>query len=287
MNKGGGWMTEAKWYAKPVYALFALALVLSLGIVAVPTAGTVDADGPVLSEDFEATWVSDSDGDLAPQNWDVNITSTELQPSFPSCQPPVNFETYWSQYDRECGYPWAHSGDYCAALWWSFHDQDEWLISPELDFTCATEITLFFWSAYVLPSVVSDCVHNYIKVSTDSGATWTTVADLCQDSEFELGGSTPDHFQFNWYEVPITIDLSAYSGESSVRLAWQYLQLCEEGADYGSWMVDDVEVTVFCGIVGGEAYPVNRLTIVAPWVASCAVIAVGASIAMRRRRAQS
>lgn len=39
--------------------------------------------------------------------------------------------------------------------------------------------------------------------------------------------------------------------------------------------------------VGGEAYPVNRLTIVAPWIALCAVIAVGTSIAMRRRRAQS
>ena len=37
-------MTKTKWYAKPVYVLVALTLVLSLGIVALPMAGTVEAD---------------------------------------------------------------------------------------------------------------------------------------------------------------------------------------------------------------------------------------------------
>jgi len=36
-------MSKTKWYAKPVYLLVALALVLSLGIIAVPMAGTVEA----------------------------------------------------------------------------------------------------------------------------------------------------------------------------------------------------------------------------------------------------
>ena len=37
-------MNKTKWYAKPIYVLVALALVLSLGIVAVPMAGTVEAN---------------------------------------------------------------------------------------------------------------------------------------------------------------------------------------------------------------------------------------------------
>jgi len=39
--------------------------------------------------------------------------------------------------------------------------------------------------------------------------------------------------------------------------------------------------------VGGEAYPVNKLAILAPWIALCAVIIVGAGIVLRRRSTQS
>jgi hypothetical protein len=39
--------------------------------------------------------------------------------------------------------------------------------------------------------------------------------------------------------------------------------------------------------VGGEAYPVNKLAILAPWIALAAAIIAGATIFMRRRRAQS
>jgi len=39
-------MSKTKWYSKPIYLMVALALVLSLGIVAVPMAGTVEAQGP-------------------------------------------------------------------------------------------------------------------------------------------------------------------------------------------------------------------------------------------------
>jgi hypothetical protein len=39
--------------------------------------------------------------------------------------------------------------------------------------------------------------------------------------------------------------------------------------------------------VGGEAYPVDKLAILAPWIALAAAIIAGATIFMRRRRAQS
>jgi len=37
-------MSKTKWYAKPVYLLVALALAMSLGVVALPMAGTVEAN---------------------------------------------------------------------------------------------------------------------------------------------------------------------------------------------------------------------------------------------------
>lgn len=46
-------MSKAKWYAKPVYLVVAAALVLSMGLVALPMAGTVGANG--------ATWYVDDD----------------------------------------------------------------------------------------------------------------------------------------------------------------------------------------------------------------------------------
>ena len=50
-------MSKTKWYSKPIYALVALALVLSLGIMAMPLAGTVEAGVPPLPTEV---WVDDS-----------------------------------------------------------------------------------------------------------------------------------------------------------------------------------------------------------------------------------
>ena len=60
-------MTKTKWYAKPIYVLVALALVLSLGIVALPMAGMVEADdgGPTI------------DGVLLPGEWDSYFWFTD------------------------------------------------------------------------------------------------------------------------------------------------------------------------------------------------------------------
>jgi len=347
-------------YSKPICLLFSLALLLPLVLVSVPMGGIVEADVLALSEDFEAAWVPDSDGNLAPYNWEVTVTNTGVSSG--------GLELYWTRYDREYGFELPHSGDYCAGLWWADDAQDEWLMSPELDFSSASEITLSFWSIYNLPSYAGDSFHNYIKVSTDNGASWSIVADLCQDPEYELGGST-GYSNFNWNEVPINIDLPAYSGESSVRVAWQYLYTGGE-SNHGIWMVDDVELSVtvaapaefsatpttgltplevqfaddsVCDFtswswdfgdggtsnehnpmhiytrpgpftvsltasggscqnatatridyihpytqgVGGETYPVNKMAILAPWIALGIAVVAGSSIALRHRKAQS
>ena len=46
-------MSKTKWCAKPIYVLVALALVLSLGITALPMAGMVEANGTAITEVWE------------------------------------------------------------------------------------------------------------------------------------------------------------------------------------------------------------------------------------------
>jgi parallel beta-helix repeat protein len=56
-------MSKTKWYTKPIYAMVALALVLSLCVVAVPMAGTVEASCP-LEVWVDDSWTSQTDVDL-------------------------------------------------------------------------------------------------------------------------------------------------------------------------------------------------------------------------------
>jgi hypothetical protein len=54
--------------------------------------------------------------------------------------------------------------------------------------------------------------------------------------------------------------------------------------DINNWYVDDVRI---CGVpissVGGEAYPVNTVSVLAPWFALAVVIAAVGVYLVRRR----
>jgi len=72
-------------------------------------------------------------------------------------------------------------------------------------------------------------------------------------------------------------------GDSGIRIRWHYYGA--SGNSSGFWEVDNVRLS---GIpppsVGGEARPVNKLAILAPWIAIGAAIIAGASVLMLRRR---
>jgi hypothetical protein len=61
----------------------------------------------------------------------------------------------------------------------------------------------------------------------------------------------------------------------------------------GSWMVEEVAIDIIVAPgqpppVGGEAYPVNKMSLLAPWIGLAALLAGGTSwLTLRRRRAQS
>ena len=106
--------------------------------------------------------------------------------------------------------------------------QDEWLITPSLDFSASTTYTLtatiglsYYWS--VNPE---DNYDAFIKVSTDNGVTWTQVW-----SEVDLGTFT------NWVMNPVSVNLSSYAGNANVKIAFQYV-----GADGAALYLDNVKV---------------------------------------------
>ncbi|RLF39593.1 MAG: hypothetical protein DRN00_01485 [Thermoplasmata archaeon] len=199
----------------------------------------------LLSTSFEEPWVLDKDGDYkAPPGWDVDGICKGYQWYSIAEQ----YTHYWSDIkDNETPYDLSHSGVTSACIWWSdgYREppsvgtrQDEWLITPTLDFSRYVSINLSFWSIYYWDP---GCVHfNYIKVSTDNGKSWEIVADLVHDPQWRLGGNIWENF--NYFEYPINIDLSQYAGEPSVKIAWHYLYQGEEGGR-GIWVIDDVKIS--------------------------------------------
>ena len=116
------------------------------------------------------------------------------------------------------------NGSFQAGVYWNYNHQDEWLITPT--FTCPENAWLSFDSYVYLGSINGD--HYYVKVSTDDGDTWTVL----WDASAQIGG-------WNAYDAPITLDLSAYSG-NHIQVAFHALgQNDSQGFCY-SWYIDNI-----------------------------------------------
>lgn len=155
-----------------------------------------------------------------------------LTESFETSVPPPG----WAMIDAGVGSNWfqtdfiAHSGTYCAVV--AYDDpglfQDEWLVTPALDFSTLNAPYLEFyededyWSGYGL--------HHYVAVSTtsqtDPGA-FTMILDM-----------TPTNHTVNGFAGdPVTVSLAAYAGQPTVYVALRYTG---DWAD--NWFVDDVRI---------------------------------------------
>ena len=124
----------------------------------------------------------------------------------------------------------AHSGlysarlDYCPAN----ETMDEWLITPALDFSTLTDITLEFYEDENYWADYGD--HHYVMVSTTSQTdtgTFSIVSDMTPGTH-NVSGFTG---------AAVSVDLSAYAGESTVYVALRYT-----GSDADIWLVDDVRI---------------------------------------------
>ena len=73
-------MSKKQWCAKSTYLLVALALVLSLGLVAVPMAGTVEANG---GEDYYVATTGNNANDGMSSMSPMDCTTRPMGRTFP------------------------------------------------------------------------------------------------------------------------------------------------------------------------------------------------------------
>ena len=114
---------------------------------------------------------------------------------------------------------------YSALVPWVAADQDEWLITSEIDAQGETPVTLH-WYAGVSGPWLSNATLKCL-ISTDNGSSWTELWNAYDEID-----TTSD---WAWNEV--NIDLSSYAS-TPFKIAWQYV-----GNDGDLAGVDGVDIT--------------------------------------------
>jgi len=165
-----------------------------------------------------------------PQNSNTNRT-TFLTEGFDGTVPPTDWSgSYTGSYGWQA-YAYADAdsggsnsdGGQCAYHNDDSGSQDSWLITPALDLSGATSSRLSYYNRVDFSSYADS--HN-VKISTDGGTTWT----ILESDILETGES-----DYTWYAR--TIDLTAYDGQASVKIAFHYT-----GNWASEWHIDDVVV---------------------------------------------
>ncbi len=109
-------------------------------------------------------------------------------------------------------------------------ENEDWLISPELDFSATTNEVLRFYSArsYVGPDLLLKASTDYDGGGDPTSATWTDISD-------QVNWSTGS---FIWTESG-AVSLSQFSG-NTVYLAYQFFSTATNSSN---WEIDNVELT--------------------------------------------
>jgi PKD repeat protein len=146
-----------------------------------------------------------------------------------------------------------HSGTYYANCLYdsTYTDiQDEWLISPSMDLSTYTNTELSFWwyGSYYWSVSPYDNYDLIVYVSTSgSSGPWTQIWDEHDHGTFD-----------NWIWYNEILSLSAYDGESDVRLGFNYY-----GYDGAEFAIDDILVTGEEGNGDGDGGPGGAVGIMA------------------------
>ncbi len=126
------------------------------------------------------------------------------------------------------GYTWSvapfypHTGSYGVYHYWDYGDLDNWLVTPTLDVSAYENLSLTIWHMGAYPG---DYTGSYIMASDIASP---NAGDFTELDEI---GAPPG----SWTEL--TVDASAYDGESDVTFAFSYT------GDYGhNIFMDDVSV---------------------------------------------
>ncbi len=270
-------MAKTKWYQKPIYLMVALALVLSLGVVAVPMAGKVGA-GP-----GEATFYSTaSDGGL--EQSDINYSAVHDAPSG-----TVNAGSLRIRIGQSAAGSALYI--YRGGLFFdtSSLPDDATITSATLslygsDHQLGTDFDITVVDGSVLEDPMVNSDYGDLLPQTTGGGTFNTAGfstsgynDIALNAAGISWISKTGTTKFG-LRSSRDISVTPPTGTEHLRI-WAN----EKGEGYRPKLV--VTYTI-APPVGGEAYPVSRLAILAPWIALIAALITGTTIIRRRHRAQ-
>lgn len=146
------------------------------------------------------------------------------------------FPAGWTSDTTNANYTWyqtlgnIHGGIAAAELYNdpALGPQDEWLISPTLDFSNAgTDLSLSFWfmTSYYWHVNPNDNADLEILVSTDNGSFWSP--PLWTEDDYGVFAN------WTWYQQ--TLGLITYAGQSTVKIAFRYV-----GSDGAQFTIDEI-----------------------------------------------
>lgn len=168
----------------------------------------------ILKEDFTDGIIPPVDPDLGP--WVHKITAK-------------NATWYIDETD-------PYIDPYCATVHRIDYEglQNEWLITPTLNFSKYDVINLrFFWYTSHLAAVWNDVIDLTVSISLDDGKTWQI---LWNEDNFEV-----PFISWTWQDSG-EIDLSAYSYSSNVKIGFWYYSNNITDADAQEFSIDDIEI---------------------------------------------
>jgi len=262
-----------------MYLLIALALVLCLGLLVVPQTAASPDEATFYSANLDG-YLSEPSG-----QWFDYSAAHAASPG------QVNSDDYRLPVGQELG-----GNGYSIFRGAVFFDtsslpDDSIITSATLSLygqynNSTTDFQITVVDGSLLHEPLEGADYGYLRNQTVSGGTFDTA-----------GFSTIGHNNIPLNETGMGWISKTGITKFGLRSSSEIAATAPDGAEFvyvytreytgGNQYWPKLVVTHTTPIVGGEAYPVNKLTIVAPWIGLCAVIAVGASIAMRRRRAQS
>ncbi|MEO0083494.1 MAG: choice-of-anchor J domain-containing protein, partial [candidate division WOR-3 bacterium] len=169
----------------------------------------------LLQESFTGTT-------FPPPGWTRIQVNTGTQGGYPC---------YWDRFTGPTGPPpFYHTEPACAGLWWSYYDQDEWLITPPITLTGSSGGVYYlkWWTYGYRGSTYGD--HYYTKIIVGNDTT------VLYDLSVQSGG-------WNYNETPIEISLNAYAGQT-VKIAWHADDPPPPNGPglWYAWGIDDVEI---------------------------------------------
>jgi len=166
----------------------------------------------IFEEGFES-------GTFPPADWEIesNVTASTWENSIGFTAGTITIEP-------------VDGLNFARVNWQTGLDQDEWLITPSIDFTGyeGGELTFWFNGSYYWSVDDPKCTLKlHSKIGTGA---WTVLWNVVEDTSFV---ST----SINWNWLLATVSLAQFEGESNVKFAWVYT-----GNDGAAFSIDAVKI---------------------------------------------